>query len=290
MKPYVYGLTALALALSGTATAQSYPVKPVRLVVGFPAGGSVDLVARLVGQRLSEATGKQFIVDNRPGAHGIIAADLVAKAAPDGYTLLIVSGGHSINPSLYKSLPYDTLGDFAAVSSVASYPLLLLAHPSVPAKSVKDLIALARAQPGHLNYASTGPGSPAHLTMELFLQLTAIKMAHIPYKGGAPALADLAAGQVQVMFNNIVVGLPLARRGQLRGLAVSSAKRSSAVPELPTIAEGGMPGFEATTWSGMLAPRRVPRSIVTKLHGEIVRMLQVPAVRDRLRNDGAEIV
>ena len=290
IKLRVYYLAAVALIVVGDAAAQSYPAKPVRLIVGFPAGGSVDVVARLVGQRLGEAMGQQFIVDNRPGAHGIIGTELVSKAPPDGYTLLMVSGGHAINPSLYKKLPYDTLRDFAAVSCVASYPLLLLVHPSLPVKSVTGLIALAKARPGQLNYASTGPGSPAHLTTELFLQTTGTEMTHIPYKGGAPALTDLVAGQVNVMFNNILVGLPLVRRGQLRALAVTSAKRSATVPELPTIAEAGTPGFETMTWSGILAPRRVPGDIVTKLHEEIGRMLQVPAVRQRLRNDGAEIV
>lgn len=290
MKLCVYWLAALALAAPSVAAPGSYPAKPVRLIVGFPAGGSVDIVARLVGQRMSEAMGQQFIVDNRPGAHGIIGTELVAEAPPDGYTLLMVSGGHSINPSLYKNLPYDTLRDFAAVSCVASYPLLLLVHPSLPVKSVKDLIALAKAQPGQFNYASTGPGSPAHLTMELFLQMTGMQMTHIPYKGGAPALTDLVAGHVNAMFNNILVGLPLVRRGQLRALAVTSAKRSSAVPELQTIAETGTPGFEATTWSGILAPRRVPRAIVMRLNAAVGRILQVPAVRERLRNDGGEIV
>lgn len=283
-------LATLMVAAAEAAMGQTYPVKPVRIIAGFPASGSVDAIGRLVAQRLSEAFGQQFIVDNRAGAHGIIGADIVSKAPADGYTLLATSAGHAINPILYKKLPYDTLADFAAISCVAAYPLLLLTHPSLPAKSVRELIALAKDRPGQINYASTGPGSPAHLTTELFLQATGTAMTHIPYKGGAPALIDLIAGQVSVMFNNILVGWPIVRRGQLRALAVTSKRRSATIPELPTVAEAGAPGFEATTWTGILAPRRVPQPIVNKLSEEIVRMLQVPAVRQRLRDDGAEIV
>lgn len=272
------------------AFSQTYPTKPVRLVVGFPPGGSVDIVARLLGQYLGEALGKQFIVDNRSGAHGIIGADIVSKATPDGYTLLVTSGGHSINPSLYKKLPYDTLADFATLSCIARYPLILLTHPSLPAKSVKELIALSRARSGQLNYASTGLGSPSHLAMELFLQATETKITHIPYKGGASALVDLTAGHVSVMFNNILVGLPLVRRGQLRVLGVSSASRSEAAPDIPTISEAGVPNFGNTTWTGVLAPSGINRNLISSLHKKIISALRIPAVRQRLKNDGAEIV
>ncbi len=272
------------------AEAQSYPSRPLRIIVGFPAGGSVDKVARLISQHLTASLGQQIIVDNRPGAHGIIGTELAANAAPDGYTLLMASGGHSINPTIFKKLPYDPIKDFTTISRIASYPMLLLAHPSLPVHSVKDLVALAKAKPKALNYASTGPGSTAHLTMEMFGDAAKVSLTHIPYKGGAPALTDLIAGQTQVMFNVILVGLPHVTSGKLRGIAVTSAKRSTAAPKIPTIAESGYPGFETGSWTGVLGPAGIPQEIVGKLHKEIVRVAKTDGLLSRLNVEGAEII
>jgi tripartite-type tricarboxylate transporter receptor subunit TctC len=273
----------LALLISGYPAAQTtYPAKAVRMVVGFPPGSQIDTVTRLLGQKFAEAWGKAVAVDNITGAAGNIAADRVAKAAPDGYTLGLLSQGQlAINPSLYK-LAYDPLKDFAPVSQVTVSSYLLAVHNAVPAKSVKELVALAKAQPGGLTFASGGSGSGNHMAAELFKSVAGIDIRHIPYKGVVLALPDLLGGRVTMLFSPTVVVSPLAREGKLRALAVTSLKRSSAASELPTIAESGYPGYESTIWFGLLAPARTPATIVRKLHLETVKALALPDLSARL--------
>jgi tripartite-type tricarboxylate transporter receptor subunit TctC len=279
---------ALALVCAG-AFAQSYPAKPIRLVVPYPAGGPLDIMARAIGQKLTEAWHQPVVVDNRAGAGGNIGADLVAKAAPDGYTLLMGAvATQAINPALYSKIPYDPIKDFAPVALVAQVPNILVVNPSVPAKSVKELIELARAKPGTLNFASGSTGSTGHLAGELFNTMAGVKMVHIPYKGAAPAMADLLSGQVQLMFDNLASSLPNVKAGKLRALAVTTLARSAAVPDLPTIAESGLPGFDLTTWFGLLVPAGTPHDIVVKLNAEIVRALNSNDMRERLEKMGAE--
>lgn len=274
-----------------TALAQTYPAKPIRMIAPFPPGGTTDILARVAGQKITEALGQQVIIDNRPGAGGNIGTELVAKAAPDGYTLLTAPGSTlTINPSLFAKLSYDVLKDFAPVTIIAAVPNLLVVHPSLPVKSVKELVALAKARPGQLNYASTGAGQSTHLSMELFKTMAGIDAVHIPYKGSSPALADLLGGQVSLMFDNMPSSLPHVKAGKLRALAVSTLKRSPALPQLPTVAESGLPGFEVSVWFGVLAPAGTPRDIVTKLNGAIVKSLQTPDVHERLVSQGAEAI
>lgn len=281
---------ALALACLTPAEAQTYPEKPIRLVVGFPAGGQADAVARLLGQKLTDAWGRPVVLDNAPGAAGNIAADRVAKATPDGYTLgLLAQGQLVINPSLYKLL-YDTVKDFAPISQVAMSPLILVIHNAVPAKSVKELVALAKAQPGALTYASAGSGIGNHIAGELFKSMAVVDIRHIPYKGLAPAIPDLLGARITMMFSPIGNVLSLVREGKLRALAVTSSRRASALPELPTIAESGYPGFEVTAWFGLLAPARTPATIVRKLHLETVNALALPDVHARLAALGFEAI
>ena len=285
------GLTAvLALMLaSAGASAQGYPTKPIRLVVPYPAGGPLDIMARAIGQKLSEAWKQPVVVDNRAGAGGNIGADFVAKSAPDGYTLLMGAvATHAINPSLYSKIPYDPVKDFAPVALVAQVPNILVVNPAVPAKTVRELIALARAQPGTLNFGSGSTGSTGHLAGELFNTMAGVKMVHIPYKGAAPATADLLGGQVQLMFDNLASALPNVKAGKLRALAVTTLARSPAIPELPTIAESGLPGFDLTTWFGLLVPAGTPPEIVARLNAEIVRALDAKDMRERLEKMGAE--
>lgn len=287
-------LSAAALALAALFSpvlAQNYPTKPIRMIVPFPPGGTTDILARVAGQKITEAFGQQVIVDNRPGAGGNIGTELVAKSAPDGYTLLTDPGSTlTINPSLYAKLPYDVLKDFAPVTIIAAVPNLLVVHPSLPVKSVRDLIILAKARPGQLNYASTGAGQSTHLSMELFKTMAGINVVHIPYKGSSPALADLLGGQVSLMFDNMPSSLPHVKAGKLRALAVSTLKRSPAMPQLPTVAESGLPGFEVSVWFGVLAPAGTSRDIVSKLNSAIVKSLQSPDVRERLAGQGAEAI
>jgi tripartite-type tricarboxylate transporter receptor subunit TctC len=283
------GLSALLIA--GSAAAQAtYPEKPIRMVVPYPPGAQVDTVARLLGQKLAEALGQPIVIDNTAGAAGNIAAGRVAKAAPDGYTLgLLVTPQLVINPSLYK-LAYDPVRDFGPVSQVALAPTMLVVHNAVPAKSVKELVALAKAQPGGLTFASGGSGSVAHMTAELFKYVTGLDIRHIPYKGVALAIPDLLGGRVTMMFSPIGAVLPVVREGKLRALAVTSLKRSSTLPELPTVAESGYPGFEFTNWSGLLAPARTPAPIVRKLHLETVKALAQPDLRAKLADLGLEVI
>jgi tripartite-type tricarboxylate transporter receptor subunit TctC len=283
----MFGL--LTLLIVGSPAAQTtYPEKPIRMVVFGAAGSPADIVARLFGQKFAEALGKPIVVDNVTGAAGNIAADRVAKAASDGYTLGQLSQTQLvINPSLYK-LAYDPVKDFAPVSQVYMFTTILVVHNEVPAKSVKELVALAKARPGGLTFASAGTGSPHHMAAELFKSMADLDIRHIPYKGGVAAMPDLLGGRVTMMFSPIGPVLPVVREGKLRALAVTSLRRSSAVPELPTIAEVGFPGFESTSWNGLLAPARTPATIVRKLHLETVKALALPDLRAKLADLGVE--
>lgn len=282
-------LIMLFLLAAHTAFGQAYPSKPIRMVVPFAAGaGSNDIMARLIAQKLSESFGQQVVVDNRPGASGIIGCDIVAKAQPDGYTVLMMSLTFAVNPSLFRKLPFDSERDFAPVTLVASAPLMLVVHPSVPAKSVAELIAYARANPDKLNFGSGGPGSTPHLAGEMFKMMAGIRIAHIPYKGGAPALADLVGGQIQLMLENIPGTLPFAKAGKLRALAVTDTKRSPVVPDLPTLDEAGLKGYELVGWNGLFLPKGTAKPVVTKLYSETRQALMLPDVKERLVQMGAE--
>jgi tripartite-type tricarboxylate transporter receptor subunit TctC len=249
--------TACAVAFTATAHAQtSYPTKPVRIIVPQSPGASTDLTARLIAQRLNAALGQPFVVDNRPGAGSIVGTDLVAKAAPDGYTLLVVASSITLNPTLHKNLPFQPIRDFAPITQLSSFPNLLTVHPTLPVKTVKDLVALAKAKPGSINYGSSGAATGTHLSAELFKHMTGIDMVHVPYKGGGPAVQALLGGQVQLNFATIVSVLPHLKSGKLRGIAVTTAKRSPAAPEIPTIAESGVPGYDHGPWNGFPRPRR----------------------------------
>ena len=283
------GMLLLCLSFAAIAAAQPYPVKSVRMVVPFAAGaGSNDIMARLVAQKLTEAFSQQFVVDNRPGASGIIGTDIVAKAQPDGYTLLMMSLTFAVNPSLFSKLPYDTVKDLTPVTLVASAPLMLVVHPSVPAKSVAEFIAYAKANPGKLNFGSGGPGTTPHLAGEMLKIMAGLQMTHIPYKGGAPALADLVGGQIQFMCENIPGTLPFVKSGKLRALAVTDLKRSPLLPELPTLDESGLKGYQIVGWNGLFVPAGTPLAIVNRLHDAVVRALALPDVQERLTVMGAD--
>ena len=288
-------LIAVATLASAFAThaqiAPAYPTKPVRFVIAFPPGGPSDILTRLLGGKLAESFGQPFVFDNRPGAGGNIAGEIVAKSPADGYTLLM--GNNSIlatNAALYKNMGFDPVKELAPVTLVASQPNILVVNPTVPAKSVKEFIAYAKAQAGKLNYASSGSGAAAHLAAELFKSMTGVRMTHVPYKGGGPALIDVLAGQCQLMFATALAVQPYLQSNRLRPLAVTTAKRMPTQPDLPTIAEAGVPGFEATTWHGVVAPAGTPPPIIARLHEEISKVLQMPDVSSRLSAQGAEIV
>lgn len=281
-------VVAVLLGAGGT-LAQDYPNKPIRLVVPFPPGGPADILARAIGQPLSENWGQRVVVDNRSGAGGIIGSDIAAKAAPDGYTLLVgFVGTHAINPSLYSKLPYDNVKDFEPVGRVATATIILVVHPSVPANSVRELISVAKAKPNVLTFGSPGNGTPQHLAGELFNTMAGVKMVHIPFKGAAPAIVDLLAGQVSVIFSSAPPALPHIATGKLRALAVTSAKRSSVAPDLPTIAESGLPGYEVVNWYGIFTPSRTRKEIVAKLNAEILKILNMSDVKERLSSVGIE--
>jgi tripartite-type tricarboxylate transporter receptor subunit TctC len=283
-----FTLLLVVALVSSVVHAQAYPARPVRFIIPFGTGGSADIIGRLTAQKLTESLGQQFIADNRAGAGGIIGTELAAKAAADGYTLVLGSfGTHTGNPNLYRKLPYDPLKDFAPVSMVATVPLVLAVHPSVPAKSIQDLIALARAKPRSLNYASSGNGTGTHLAAELFKSLADVEMTHIPYRSAGTAVSELTAGQVEVMFSTLPSVLPLVKAGKLRALGISSAARSEAAPGLPPIGQS-VKGFDAGTWFGVLAPAGAPASIVSLLGKEIVRITAMADVRSRLIALGAE--
>jgi tripartite-type tricarboxylate transporter receptor subunit TctC len=278
----------LAAVACAPAVAQTYPSKPIRIVVPYPPGGSGTIVARILGDKLNQAWGQQILVDSRPGASGMIGAEMVAKAPPDGYTLLAgYTSEVAINVSLFPKMAYDPVKDFAPIALTGVIPMILLVHPSVPAKSVKELMALARSRPGEMTYGSAGAGSPAHLAHELLNRSTNVKMVHVPYKGAAPALVDLLGGHVFTYFSGMPPAMPQVRAGKLRGLAVSTAKRSAAAPDIPAVAES-VPGFDVPTWFSLLAPAGTPSDIVAKLNAETVRSLNDPAVKPKLAALGAE--
>jgi len=289
LRKLAIALAPLQLLWAVPVVAQSYPSKPIRFIVPFPPGGGNDVMARTVGQKLTEAFGQQLVIDNRAGAGGTIGAETAAHAVPDGYTLFL--GGvasHGINPNLKAKLPYDPVRDFAPISLIASSPLVLVVHPSVPVKSIKELVQFAKARPGTLNFASNGTGGSSHLAAEMFKMMTGADMVHVPYKGLSPALTDLLSGQVQLMFSSTVAIMPQVRAGRLRPLAMTGAKRSPAMPEIPTVAESGVPGYETASWYGVLAPAGTPRSIIDKLSREIVKITHMPDVRERMTSEGAE--
>lgn len=285
------GLIAVAVFGMGTAEAQqNYPVRPVRLVVPSSPGGGTDITARIIAPKLGEHLGQQVIVENRAGAGTMIGGEFVARAAPDGYTLLMGISTLAINPAMYRKVPYDALKDFAPVSQVVTLPNILVTHPSLPVRSVKELIAFAKARPGEINFASAGVGTNPHLSMELFISMTSLKMIHVPYKGSGQGVIDVLAGHVSVMAPSILTALGYVKSKRLRALGVTSAKRSSGALDIPTIAEAGVPGYEAVQWFGVLAPAGTSREIIARLHREVVRTVQTPEVRQRLVNDGADPV
>ncbi len=276
-----------AVAASGQT---SYPSRPVRFIVPSAAGGGTDIIARAIAQKLSESLGQQFVVDNRPGAGQMIGIELAAKSPTDGHTIVMAASTLAINSVMYKKVSYDPVRDFAPITQAASLPNVLVVHPSLPVKSVAELIAYAKQRPGQLNFASAGIGTSPQMSVELLKSMAGIDMVHIPYKGTSPGVVDLLAGQVTVMTPNVLTALPHIKAGKLRALAVTSAKRSEALPDIPTIAEAGLPGYDSTQWYGVLAPAGTPHEIVARLHAEIVRALRLPGVRERLAADGAEAV
>jgi tripartite-type tricarboxylate transporter receptor subunit TctC len=286
------GITATCVAMmmlaASVCAAQSYPTKPIRVVVPFPPGGSMEVIARLVGQKLTAAFGQAAIIDNRPGAAGIIGTEFVAKSPADGYTLLAVPSAFAMNPSLYARASYDPVKEFEPVAALASYSLLLVCHPSLPVRSVKALVALARAQPGDLNYSSSGIGSSNHVAAELFSNLAGVKMTHIPYKGGGPALTELIGGHAQLMFAAAPSTLPYVKAGRLRALGVTTVKRSPFIPDIPTIAEAGVPGYEVASWSALLAPAGTPAAIVKSLSAEVGKGLRQADALEVLEKQGLE--
>jgi tripartite-type tricarboxylate transporter receptor subunit TctC len=283
-------LIAIALLASpGTLLAQAWPAKPMRIVVPFPPGGGTDIGTRILAQKLQEAWGQAVVIENKPGAAGIVGTELTAKSAPDGYTFMMGNiGTHAINVSLYKQLSYDPVKDFAPVAMVADLPLLLLVHPSVPVKSVQELIALAKSQPGKLNFSSSGAGGSMHVAAELFKSMAGVDIVHIPYKGGAPAVADLISGHVPMSFATVLETIQFVKAGKVRALAVTNNRRSIALPDLPTISEAGLPGYQSISWLALFAPAGTPKEIVNKTSLETVRILKLPDVRERLLAQGAE--
>ncbi|MBI4189379.1 MAG: tripartite tricarboxylate transporter substrate binding protein [Betaproteobacteria bacterium] len=281
LRLFVFAGIAVAGVYTQVLHAQPYPSKPIRFIVPFSAGGGADVLTRLLARHLSETWASGFVIDNRPGADGAIGTELLARSAPDGYTVIMITNAHTITPSQRK-LPYDPVKDFTPVTLVASIPQLLLVHPSLPVKSIKDLVALAKAKPGALSFGSSGTGTSPYLTMELFKSMTGIQMVHIPYKGSSLAVIDLVGGHIQVMFGSTSTTLAHAKAGKLRAIAVSSPARIAAAPDVPTVAEAGLPGFEASTWFGILAPARLPAELLQTLHGEITKALLSSDVRNQV--------
>ena len=287
----VAALTAIVLAaIPVIAAAQSYPAKPIRIIVPFPPGAFNDTLGRTIAAKFSDGGFGQAVVDNRPGAGSTIGADLAAKSPPDGYTLLIVAVPFAVNATLYTRLPYNTERDFAPILFAGSTPNMLVVHPSLPVKSVQELVALAKARPGQLDYASTGAGSSNHMSMELFKMMTKTDILHVPYKGSAPALTDLMGGHVMMIFDNTPNVLPHVKTRRMRGIAVTSLRRSALAPEMPTVDESGVPGYEVLVWFGVVGPAGIPREIVAKLNTEINRILQLPDVRERFQAGGVDPV
>lgn len=285
----MHATVAMAVGMSTSAVGQTYPNKPIRIIVPFPAGGNADILARILGQKMVESLGQQIIVDNRAGAAGIIGAQAAARSAPDGYTLFMgTTGTQTTNPAVYTKLPYDPLKDFAPVSNFAGSPYVLVVHPSLPARNLKELVALAKSRPGALHYASFGAGSSAHLTGVLLQTMAKIDIVHVAYKGGPPALADLVGGHVEMMFNLLPGVLPHVKAAKLRPIAVAAERRTKAIMEMPTFAEAGIADFQSDSWYGILVPAGTPRDIIAKLNAEILRVLALPDVKQRLAIEGAE--
>jgi tripartite-type tricarboxylate transporter receptor subunit TctC len=283
----------VAAAAPGSIWAQDtarYPIKPVRLIVPFAAGGGTDVTSRIVAQQLSERLGAQFVVDNRAGANGVIGVSIAAQSAADGYTLVAISTSHAVNVSVLKHQPYDLVRDLTPVIEFSSQPFALVINPSVPAKSVQELIALAKAKPGALNYGSAGPGGIIHLSSAMFESAAGIQLNHIPYKGGTPAMVDVMSGQIQMLFSTLLQANPQIKAGKLRALAVTSTKRNVSAPDLPTMIEAGVPGFEVAQWFGLLAPAKTPKPVVATLNTEIARILNAPEMRARFAAEGADVV
>mgnify|MGYP001566146085 FL=1 len=270
---------------ASTGSGQAYPTKPVRIIVAAAPGGGTDFVSRLMGNKLAEALGQQVFVENRPGAGSTIGYEYGVRAAPDGYTLTMITGSYSINPSLYP-IKFDPLKDFTPIIWVARGPYVVVVHPSLPVKSTRELIALAKARPGQITYGSSGQGAIVHLTTELFLYMAGVKMTHVPYKGGGPAMTDLLAGHIQLVFATAPVGLPQAKAGRLRALAVTTSQRVPAEPNIPTVAESGVPGYEVTNWHGLIGPKGLPRPVVERLNGEMTKIIRQKEMEERLQSDG----
>lgn len=283
-------LPALLAVLAANPALAAYPDRPIRVIVPYAPGGGTDITTRTVTQRLAESLKTPFVVDNRGGAAGNIGKELAARATPDGYTLLTAGLSFAVNPSLFAKLGYDPVRDFAPISLIATAPLIVVVHPSVPAQSIKDVIALAKAKPGALNYASGGIGTGNHVAGELFTYMTGTRIVHVPYKGGGPALADVVAGQVQLLFNTTTSTLPFVRSGKLRALALTGAQRSPNLPDLPTVAESGVPGFDVGVWFGFVAPARTPQPIIDRLNAEVVKVTRLPEVRAQFAAQGADPV
>ena len=281
-------LIAGVLAPAAAWAQDAYPANPVRVLVGLAPGGGTDIQTRLFAQKLTEAFNRSFIVENRPGAAGTVAYAVAAKSPPDGYTLMGITSGYTITPHVYKKLPYDPARDFVPISLVSQAPFILVVHPSLPAKSVKDLLSIARAKPGVLNSASAGLGSSTHMAFELFKALSGVKITHVPYKGTGPALVDVIAGQVHMLFGNVLSTLTHVKGGRLRALAVTTARRSKVLPDLPTIAESGVPAYENSTWHGWLAPAGTPQAVVNRLNAELVKAAKAPDISEKLAADGGE--
>ena len=283
-------LAALALAAAAGVAAQAYPSRPIRLIVPAGSGGGVDTVSRVVGQALSAALEQPVIMDNRPGAGTMLASELTAKSPPDGYTLLMATNSHAINAGIHRKLRYDPVNDFATVTLVASVPYFVVAHPSVPVKSVKDLIALARRRPGELYFASAGSGSGTHLAFELFNSMAGLNMVHVPYRGGSAAMVDLIGGHVQLMISNTINSRPHIAAKKLNALGITSSARSTLFPQVPTVSESGLPGYQADVWYGVLVPARTPPEVIARLNREIVAVVKSGDVREKLASQGAEVL
>lgn len=288
--PLSLSLAVCSLALAGAVSAQAYPNKALRLVVPFPPGAGTDMLARTIAAKLSDSMGQPVVVDNKPGAGATIGTDAVAKAVPDGYTLLLSTTSHAINPSVFAKLPYDTLKDFVTVTQVATVPTVLVVHPSVPANNIKELVAFAKANPGKLNMGSASSGTVFHLAGEYLKSQAGIDMVHVPFKGGGPAMTALLGGQVNVLFETTLTVQPQVKAGKLRALAVGSDKRAPSLPDVPTVAESGFPGFSAENWYGVYAPAGTPRDIVMKLNAEIIKALKLPEVKERFASQGADLI
>jgi tripartite-type tricarboxylate transporter receptor subunit TctC len=286
---YIYA-AALMLAATSAAHAQNYPQRTVRLVVPFAPGGSTDIIARVLGQKLNELWGQPIVVDNRAGGSTVIGTDIVAKSAPDGHTLLVTPAPFTIVPSLIAKLPYDPHKDFEPITLINTTPLVVVVHPGVPAKSIKDLIALAKSRPGALNYGSSGAGGSNHLAGELFNAQAGVKMVHIPYKGNAPALADLVGGHVDLVFNGLTSALPLIKSGKLRPLGVTSLNRAGSLPQVPTLDESGLKGFQAVAWNGLTAPARTPKDVINRINADVQKVVRSPELIEKLKSEGSDPV